>query len=140
MAVFSASVYKPTVYLTGDSPQESGLLGGTFNDPYAHSDKQREAKRLREAQEEVIRLKQEQQQLRLDELEAQKASLEAKDKQTKRQLNAMNRRKDELAEEVARLMALISIMQQENQQRNAEALLVLSMAFPWMRIGGETMH
>ncbi len=136
-ASFSTDAFSILAFDFGSAPPDTTqLLGGTFNDPYSYQDKQREAKRLREAQEEVIRLKQEQQELRLRELDA----LESKDKQTKRQLLAMERRKAELAAEVAQIMALIALMQQENQQRNIEAILVLSMAYPWLNIGGETMQ
>lgn len=140
MAVFSASVFKSTVYDTEDAPIDNGWLGGTFNDPYYESDKRRKEQErreaLREAQEEVIRLKQEQQELRLAELEA----LRVKDKQTKRQLAAMNRRKAELQDAVEEALQAILLMQQENKRRNDEALLVLAAAFPWLNFGGETMH
>lgn len=119
---------------------DNGWLGGTFKDPYFESEKRKaqlaRIEALKEAQDEVIRIKMEQQELRLQEL----AAIEARDKQTARQLAAVNRRKAELADEVIKTMALIEQFENEKKLRNNEALMILSMAFPWLKIGGETMH
>lgn len=139
MAIFSATVFKASVYDTGGAV-DNGWLGGTFKDPYFESEKRKaqlaSIKALKEAQDEVIRIKMEQQELRLQEL----ADLEVKDKQTARQLAAMRRKKAELNNEVIKMMALIRQMEDERTRRNNEAIMILSMAFPWLKIGGETMH
>lgn len=139
MAVFSASVFSSTVYDTGTAPQDNGWLGGTFNDPYEYDRKGREERErlnaLKERQDEVIRLKLEAQELRRQEL----AVLESKDKQNQRQLKAIQRTQKEINALIAEQMALILEMQSTVEQRNKEALLVLSLAYPWMNIGG-TMH
>jgi septal ring factor EnvC (AmiA/AmiB activator) len=138
MAVFSPTVYSSTVYDTGEA--DNGWLGGTFNDPYRNADSRREERdRLeaqREAEEEVIRLKQQQQALRLEQLAAQ----QRRDKQTSRQLAAISRRGEELQALVDTQLALIAAMQQQKQQAKQDALLVLMMACPWINLGGETMH
>lgn len=139
MALFDAAIFDSVVFDTGDSVVDNGWLGGTFTDPYYEIAKRKQAQRIREAQEEVIQLKQEQQELRLRELEA----LEAKDKQTKRQLLSVERKKIELAAEVARIMALIDALQAEQitppVEYNTEYLLIAA-ACPWLNIGGETMR
>ncbi len=118
------------------------VLGGTFNDPYEYARKGRESleaaarqEAVREKQEEIIRLKLEAQALRTQEL----AIVEAKDKQTQRQLMAMQRRQMELADDIAQMITALKLIQNTKEQRNMEALMVLSLAYPWMNIGG-TMH
>lgn len=51
---------------------------------------------------------------------------------------AINRKQAELQAIVEQKLMLIALMQQQNAQNNLDALLVLSMAYPWL--GGEIMQ
>lgn len=138
VGIFNSAIFNNAIFNTNDSPEpDTGWLGGTFTDPYYEVEKRREAKRLRDAEEEFIRLKQEQQEIRLQELEA----LKVQDKQTERQLAAIERRKQFLSYEIARIIALIEDMNKTiDNDYHIEELLLIYSACPWLTIGGKTMH
>lgn len=136
MAVFSPTVFSSTVFNTGEA--DNGWLGGTFDDPYERSRKRRDTQlALKEKEDEIIRLR-----LEAQELELQKRELDdAKDKQTKRQIAAIERKQAILKQDIADELATLVLMQQAFNRRNEEALALLMSAFPWLNIEtGGTMH
>lgn len=115
----------------GITPDDNGWLGGTFNDPYSYADRGRQARKVWEAQEEIIRLKKEAQDLRLQELSYEREQ----DKQTQRQLRALAREKANLQLLIAKETQKLAALQQTLEQRNFEAMLVLSMSCPFINFG-----
>jgi len=90
------------------------------------------ARKLRAKQEEIIALRLEAQEnlLRKREFEA------SKEKQNTRQIAALNRREAEIQTELLALLNQLSELSVQSKQRqNEEALLVLSMAYPFISLG-----
>lgn len=127
MAIFSGSVFSPTVFLTGDAP----MIDTVGDSPTRHSYDlylQKEEKRLKAKQEQIIALRLEAQQALLArrELELQK------EKQNTRQLQAIRRREAEIQTELLALISSLREFTQQNKKRQEEeALLVLALACPF---------
>lgn len=126
----------PDVILLGGTPAgpdvNPNAPGFFYDHPYDAY--QREQGAVREKQEIVIALKLETQAnlLRLKDLEKER------DKQSKRQLKALEREQTRL--EVELHSALQELAKRQLIARNNEALLVLVMARPFLTIGGQQMH
>lgn len=118
------------------------LGGGVFGDHSQHYkllQKQEEAERELKAKEErIIRLQQEAQELRLQQI----AIEQAKEKQSQRQLVALNAEITRILDLIAQEIRYREILERKLfDLRDSEAMLVLSMAMPFHTIGrGFYMH
>jgi hypothetical protein len=124
-----------TVILLGGTPAGPNVNpnapGFFYDTPYEAY--KREQAALAEKQEAIIALKLEAQEnhLRRKELEKER------DKQSKRQLKALEREQHRLEASIQE--AMIELASRRLIARNNEAILVLMMAYPFLNIGG-TMH
>lgn len=144
--IFNSAIFNNAIFNTGDS---TVLLGGTpagpnvnpnaadfFDLPY-HAYQREQEKVSKKEQEELVKKQEEIIALRLeaqDNLLKQKEIRARKDKQTKRQLAALEREQTRLMADIH--AAMIEIGQWQLINRNNEAIIILMTAFPYLNIGG----
>ena len=128
--LFNPSIFNNQIFNTGNgAPEETPGDSPTRHSYDLYLEKER---KLQAKQEEIIALRLEAQEnlLRKREFEA------SKEKQNTRQIAALNRREAEIQTELLALLNQLSELSVQSKQRqNEEALLVLSMAYPFISLG-----
>lgn len=144
MGIFNSAIFNNAVFNTDETANQTVLLGGGpgktrssnsshyhYHIPsqiYSHEDK------ISEKQESIINLRVEAQ----DNLMRQRELIEKQDKQSSRQLAALEREQQKLIVDLQ--LALIDLQKYDVIKNNNEAILILMMVYPYLNIGGETMH
>lgn len=142
---FSKLAFSPNAFDFGDAPDPNTiiLLGGTPAGPNINPNAQdffhydtpyeaykREQQALNEKQEAIIALKLEAQ----ENLLRQKDLAAENDKQSKRQLKALEREQIQLKAAIE--SAMTELAQRQKTARNNQAILALLMTCPWLNIAG----